>query len=421
MPIISYTPAEYRGIADPIANEGGWALEDNPNKRYYSTRSGWPILMVCMHITDGIADFTPPDLSAESTAQYGMTTTNQASWHVVIDSDSIIPCLQDSRSAWAQGVTGYQFNNPGLGVEIATKGTDWRTKPAWWVEQALRNVAVWLAPRVVRYNIPLRVERDRDAVQAKILARQPVGFTNHGDLDPNNRTDPGIVGALRIDTFPWEQLFGYIREEIEGGAVVERVLKLGVRGEDVRAWQQVLIDVGYDPGPADGVFGSLTDTATKQFQTYRNLVVDGVVGANTRKAMDEFMSEILNAINQVASNVSNLAQEVNTVKGQVTTIRSRVDAVATEVAAVKQSSALNGQNTETVRMLMVQQHQDIMGRLNEAPGDLDDTLAQVADQVGVLGAMVVNLDANLTEIKDGVNKINEGSFRTFLNGYLNRA
>lgn len=418
MPIISYTPEEYRGIVDPIANEGGWALEDNPNKRYYSTRNGWPILMVCMHITDGIADYTPPDLSAESTAQYGMTTTNQASWHVVIDSDSIIPCLRDSRSAWAQGVTGYQFNNPGLAVEIATKGTDWRTKPAWWVEQALRNVAVWLAPRVVRYNIPLRVERNRDTVQAKILAREPVGFTNHGDLDPANRTDPGLVGSLRIDTFPWEQLFGYIHEEIEGGTMVERVLKLGVRGEDVRAWQQVLIDVGYDPGPADGVFGVLTDTATKQFQTYRNLIVDGVVGANTRNAMEAFMSEILSAINQVATNVSNLTHEVNTVKEQVTTIRSRVDAVATEVAAVKQSSALNGQNTEVVRTLLVEQHQDILGRLNDTPDNLDASLAEILTRIGAIAQGVVQIDTGVTEIKDSVNKINDGSFRTFLRGYL---
>lgn len=130
------------------------------------------------------------------------------------------------------------------------------------------------------------------------------------------------------------------------------------------------------------------------------------------------MSEILSAINQVATNVSNLTHEVNTVKEQVTTIRSRVDAVATEVAAVKQSSALNGQNTEVVRTLLVEQHQDILGRLNDTPDNLDASLAEILTRIGAIAQGVVQIDTGVTEIKDSVNKINDGSFRAFLRGYL---
>tara|TARA_A100001201_G_scaffold143662_1_gene146572 strand:- start:7659 stop:8429 length:771 start_codon:yes stop_codon:yes gene_type:complete len=55
------------------------------------------------------------------------------------------------------------------------------------------------------------------------------------------------------------------------------------RGEAVRAAQERLKALGFDPGPVDGVYGKLTKTAVLAFQRrYRDfLIQDGIIGANT--------------------------------------------------------------------------------------------------------------------------------------------
>ena len=53
------------------------------------------------------------------------------------------------------------------------------------------------------------------------------------------------------------------------------VLKLGSRGNEVKALQEKL------NLKADGIFGSITEEAVKDFQRSNGLEVDGIVGANT--------------------------------------------------------------------------------------------------------------------------------------------
>lgn len=73
---------------------------------------------------------------------------------------------------------------------------------------------------------------------------------------------------------------------IATAATGQRVLKLTAKpymtGEDVRAWQLVLIAAGYKTVVADGVFGPATDAATKDWQSKRGLTPDGDVGPATR-------------------------------------------------------------------------------------------------------------------------------------------
>jgi peptidoglycan hydrolase-like protein with peptidoglycan-binding domain len=68
-----------------------------------------------------------------------------------------------------------------------------------------------------------------------------------------------------------------------------RLLKVGARGEDVRQLQQALAAGGFDPGPADGVFGSRTRAAIRAFQASQGLVADGVIGINTRRALVDLL------------------------------------------------------------------------------------------------------------------------------------
>jgi len=61
-----------------------------------------------------------------------------------------------------------------------------------------------------------------------------------------------------------------------------RLLKVGVQGDDVRAWQLQLINDGASTLKADGVFGQKTKEATAAWQLARGLSADGIVGPDTR-------------------------------------------------------------------------------------------------------------------------------------------
>jgi len=58
-----------------------------------------------------------------------------------------------------------------------------------------------------------------------------------------------------------------------------------LRGEDVLAVQAKLIELGFDPGKADGVYGPMTATAVTAYQAANGLDTDGVIGAITRAAL----------------------------------------------------------------------------------------------------------------------------------------
>ncbi|MFU0799403.1 MAG: peptidoglycan-binding protein [Xylanivirga thermophila] len=65
-----------------------------------------------------------------------------------------------------------------------------------------------------------------------------------------------------------------------------RILKMGSRGADVAMLQRILISIGYNPGPVDGIFGPRTRAAVIQFQLDNGLVPDGIVGPKTYAALD---------------------------------------------------------------------------------------------------------------------------------------
>lgn len=63
------------------------------------------------------------------------------------------------------------------------------------------------------------------------------------------------------------------------------LLKKGSTGPEVRVLQRALAAAGFDPGPADGIFGVRTERAVKAFQAQRGFAIDGVAGPQTRGAL----------------------------------------------------------------------------------------------------------------------------------------
>ena len=63
------------------------------------------------------------------------------------------------------------------------------------------------------------------------------------------------------------------------------LLRSGSRGEGVAVLQRLLAGLGYDPGPADGVFGTKTTAAVRAFQSASGLKVDGAAGNTTKRAL----------------------------------------------------------------------------------------------------------------------------------------
>ena len=61
----------------------------------------------------------------------------------------------------------------------------------------------------------------------------------------------------------------------------ERTLKKGMKGMDVRAVQEKLIEKGYLTGRADHIYGNKTRNAVKKFQEDNNLRVTGICNPQT--------------------------------------------------------------------------------------------------------------------------------------------
>ncbi|WP_415536683.1 peptidoglycan-binding domain-containing protein [Dehalobacter sp. 4CP] len=70
-----------------------------------------------------------------------------------------------------------------------------------------------------------------------------------------------------------------------------RTLRLGMRGNDVRQLQIALIELGYNPGTPDGIFGPRTQATVMAFQQNNGLVQDGIVGPVTTAALNRTLTE----------------------------------------------------------------------------------------------------------------------------------
>ena len=85
-------------------------------------------------------------------------------------------------------------------------------------------------------------------------------------------------------------------EQLKGVNDHKTILK-GCKGRVVKECQTKLVELGYDVGSCgiDGIFGKATLAAVKAFQKDHGLIVDGVVGPNTWKALTNHNCELLSS------------------------------------------------------------------------------------------------------------------------------
>jgi peptidoglycan hydrolase-like protein with peptidoglycan-binding domain/anti-sigma regulatory factor (Ser/Thr protein kinase) len=95
------------------------------------------------------------------------------------------------------------------------------------------------------------------------------------------------VAALIGSVFPAVSTASEARDGSQNQPILVRGSGYGqpASADDVRALQRRLRQLGFAPGPIDGLFGPLTEGAVQRFQGAAGLAPDGVVGPATRKAL----------------------------------------------------------------------------------------------------------------------------------------
>lgn len=98
---------------------------------------------------------------------------------------------------------------------------------------------------------------------------------------------------VSLSAFPTDTVLGYRRlVHSEALSLPDPILRKGNHGDKVKQLQEVLKQLGFDCGTADGNFGGMTERALKNFQaTGQGQKIDGVFGRKTRDYMLSVMNE----------------------------------------------------------------------------------------------------------------------------------
>ena len=123
-------------------------------------------------------------------------------------------------------------------------------------------------------DLVFRVDTDGRAYHVGVVTRP-------GYVTEARGRDYGVVED-KLESVKWNR-FGR-NPWIKGDKMA--LLKVGSRGDEVKILQTQLNQLGYDAGKADGIFGTRTDNAVRAFQKAAGVTVDGIVGDNTRKAIE---------------------------------------------------------------------------------------------------------------------------------------
>lgn len=95
--------------------------------------------------------------------------------------------------------------------------------------------------------------------------------------------------ASKLDPIGWvdrQMWFKRCSDALSASVAADDTLELGDHGALVTAFQERLNALGYVVGRVDGIFGSRMRAAVLAFQAENRLKTDGIIGAETRKALN---------------------------------------------------------------------------------------------------------------------------------------
>ncbi len=99
------------------------------------------------------------------------------------------------------------------------------------------------------------------------------------------------------------------------------VVQVGMRGEEVRQIQELLVELGHEL-TVDGIFGSETKTMIMHVQAALGLEADGVVGPKTWAALEELQHAIVPYTVQQGDNLTVLARRYDTTVSTIASFNS---------------------------------------------------------------------------------------------------
>ncbi|MDO5836956.1 MAG: peptidoglycan-binding domain-containing protein [Methanobacterium sp.] len=172
-------------------------------------------------------------------------------------------------------------------------------------------------------------------VVAAIPISGAVGDQDNGAIGENSASGLSIgVTNSEIketqDVLQKNKPFGEKTTKILGNNTTDGSLRLGSTGDKVKELQQWLTDYGYYSGDVDGNFGADTEKAVKTFQEEAGLIVDGVVGKDTTKAMenwDKYVAEVQAAAGEESSSDTSADTSYSSRKSTTSTKKSYATAV----------------------------------------------------------------------------------------------
>lgn len=135
----------------------------------------------------------------------------------------------------------------------------------------LDNAAQVTTPEFIQIDVKdsdqfTNLTTKREQIVKQIKQKQLISssdLTPSPDLPPTDKNAKQLIIAYQT----------YYRQPMP-------ILRFGSSGIPVRILQQLLVSNGYGI-KVDGIFGPLTETAVKAFQSQRNLLTDGIVGRIT--------------------------------------------------------------------------------------------------------------------------------------------
>ena len=234
-----------------------------PSANYGERRNDRVPDLIVLHYT-GFAD------AATAIARLTTAGTEISAHYIVQEDGKIIQCVPESRRAWHAGASSWAgenaINSISIGIEIVNGGHD-RGLPAYPLRQIAAVIALCRGI-MIRRNIP----RHR--------------IVGHSDIAPGRKQDPG-------EHFPWQLLadsgVGYYAPPAR--IVDGPTLAVGSTGQDVRALQESLVQLGYDL-PATGQYDFPTLETVAAFQRhYRPALIDGIADRSTLLTLKQLLAQ----------------------------------------------------------------------------------------------------------------------------------